>query len=796
MNLSARAHALEVLEFPDVLESIAIHAVGEEGRSRIRRLRPLDTRATAVRELSAVQEILEALSGEVGFELATIPDVGPVLARLSVPGTVLESDAIIACGGLLAASRRAASALSGRISDGGLVSGWVARLWSDRVLEDRVSRTFDEAGEVSDRASPELRRLRRQLQDRRSRLVDRLDEYSRSLPDRIRVADGSVTVRGGRYCIPVRREGKGSVGGLVHDASGSRQTLFVEPAIAIEPMNEIRELEIAVRREIDRILRALTEELQTNVVELADTFDALSDLDVVQARAAFALRLDCTLPELVEPDQPIRIRAGRHPLLAARGSVVPFDLELASSERVLLISGPNAGGKTVLLKSVGLIAALARSGIIPPVGPETQLPFFGGPFAIIGDEQSIEASLSTFGAQARNLAEILDEAGPEDLVLIDEIGSATDPAEGGALAAATLAALGEQVRLTIATTHLGDLKGLAEESIGTVNASLQFDAARLEPTFRLEKNRPGRSYALEIAARLGIPSRVLDDARARLDSDHQSLDSLLARLERDQAEIVEVRGVLEVARQELQRDRATLAEREEEIERRSLELEREGEVAVEAALREARQEVESAIERLEAEYASGGAAPDVRAARRATRDVVERRLRETRARKGDLSAERRSGPARKLTVGEAVTWSGTGRSGLLVEVRGDRGMVEIDGVRLTMPVSDLMPCGREKAATPDRRPPSERRERRPEFAVSTEIDLRGLRVEEVAARLNPALDAAVVAELPWLRIIHGKGTGALRSVVKELLDGDPRVTEHVSGDAREGGTGVTVVKFE
>jgi DNA mismatch repair protein MutS2 len=409
------------------------------------------------------------------------------------------------------------------------------------------------------------------------------------------------------------------------------------------------------------------------------------------------------MPDLVEPDQPIRIRAGRHPLLAARGEVVPFDLELDSSERVLLISGPNAGGKTVLLKSVGLITALARSGVIPPVGPETKLPFFGGPFAIIGDEQSIEASLSTFGAQVRNLAEILREAGSGDLVLIDEIGSATDPAEGGALAAATLAALGEQVRLTIATTHLGDLKGLAEERTGTVNASLQFDADRLEPTFRLEKNRPGRSYALEIAARLGIPSKLLDDARARLDSDHQSLDSLLARLEREQAEIVSVREALHAGRDELERDAASLAVREEEMERRSLELERERVFALEAALREARQEVESAIARLEAQYASGGAAPDVRDARRATRDVVERRLRETRARRADLSDEGRPGAAGELTVGEAVTWGGSGRSGLLVEVRGDRGMVEIDGVRLTMPVADLMPTTQGESNAPGRR---------------------------------------------------------------------------------------------
>lgn len=799
MSQSSRAHALEVLEFSDVLDLIAEGAVGEEGRARVRRLRPSGNRDAAARQLDAVDELRRALSGEDGFDLGPIPDARSTLARLAVEGAVLAPEGIVACGALLAVSRRAASVLSGRVDEGGLVHAWVDRLWSDRALEDRVDRSFDDAGEVSDQASPELRRLRRRLQDERSRLVDRLEEYTRSLPDRIRVADASVTVRGGRYCIPVRREGKRTVGGLVHDASGSRQTLFVEPAIAIDAMNEIRELEIAVRREIDRILAELTGALREHAPELSESFDALCDLDSARARALFASRLDCAVPELVDPGGAIVIRSGRHPLLAARGSVVPFDLDLGPDERVLLISGPNAGGKTVLLKSVGLFAALARSGVIPPVGPGTRLPFFGGLFAIIGDEQSIEASLSTFGAQTRNLAEILSTAQAEDLVLIDEIGSATDPAEGGALAGATLAALARQVRLTIATTHLGDLKGLAEESTGTVNASLQFDSERLEPTFRLEKNRPGRSYALEIAARLGVPEAVLSDARARLDSDHQSLDTLLARLEREQADVETLRAELERTRADVERRAEELDRREADVDRRSRDVEREGLASVESALRAARGEVEEAISRLESAYATGAAGTaDQKEARRATRDVVERRLRES---KVNRDALREPAPAPdELVIGQHVTWGGGGRTGILVEMRGERAVVEVEGVRLKMPITDLSVAGTARSGERKRHGGSkrleERRERRPEFTVKSEIDLRGLRAEEVEAALTPALDAAVVAELPWLRIIHGKGTGALRQVVQELLDRDPRVAEFASGDVREGGTGVTMVKFE
>ena len=297
------------------------------------------TRARAERELAAVDEIRRVLESEDGFVIETLPDLGAVIERLAVPGSMLEGALIASFGALLATSRRASSDLDGRVASDGLVAEWVDRLWSDRALEDRIGRCFDADGEISDDASPELRSLRRRLQDRRARLVDQLERYTRSLPERIRVPDGSVTVRGGRYCVPVRREGKKTVGGLVHDASASRQTLFVEPAIAIDGMNEIRELEIAVRREIDRILRELTDRLHENLPELSATYGALCDLDVARARAMFAHKLGCTPVELVEPSEPVRIREGRHPILADRGSVVPFDLDLDLDERGALDLG-------------------------------------------------------------------------------------------------------------------------------------------------------------------------------------------------------------------------------------------------------------------------------------------------------------------------------------------------------------------------------------------------------------------------------------------------------------------------
>lgn len=796
-GLTPGTHALKVLEFDEVLRLVAAEAVSEEGAHRVRDLEPLEDLHAARRQLEAVDELRCVLASEGGWDLDAVPPARGAIARLGIDGAVLEPADLIACAVLLAASRRAGTDLAGRLAGDGIAAAVVERLWSDRRLEDRVAGSFDDSGEVSDRASPELRRLRRRLLDRRAHLVDRLDEYSRSLPDRIRVSDGSVTVRAGRYCIPIRREGKGLVGGLVHDASGSRQTLFVEPTIAIEPMNVIRELEIATQREIDRILRALSDALRSHAGQLAETFEALGELDSLRARSVIALRLDCALPELEGADSALVIRSGRHPLLAAQSAaVVPFDLTLEADVRVLLISGPNAGGKTVLLKAIGLISALSKSGVIPPVGPGTRIPFFGGPFAIIGDEQSIEASLSTFGAQVRNLAAILEVGSPVDLVLIDEIGSATDPAEGGALAAATLAALADQVRLTIATTHLGDLKGLAEERPGTVNASLQFDSERLEPTYRLEKDRPGRSYALEIAARLGVPDRILADARARLDDDHRSLDTLLARLEVERREVRKTRTDVEATMASLTIREADLERLGDDLDARARTLEGEADRALEGRLQAARGEIEAAIQELEATYASGADGAGRREARREARDTAERGLRDSKARKASRRREPRPGAGVDASlIGSVVRWDVSGRTGVLAEIRGDRGVVEVDGLRLTVPIHELSPLDNREP-----RPGGTRRadvlERRPDFEVRSEVDLRGLRAEEVEAALIPVLDAAVVAELPWLRIIHGKGTGTLRQIVQDLLDRDPRIPGYRSGDPREGGTGVTVVELE
>jgi DNA mismatch repair protein MutS2 len=521
-------------------------------------------------------------------------------------------------------------------------------------------------------------------------------------------------------------------------------------------------------------------------------------LDTLQARARFAARYEGTVPEVLPPGtEEYVVVYGRHPLLLSREeAVVPFDLRMDRGERTLLISGPNTGGKTVLLKAIGLISLLTQSGVVPPVGPGTKLPVFRGVHADIGDEQSIEASLSTFSAHLRNLRETLDAADFESLVLIDETGSGTDPVEGGALAQAILLELTARSAFTVATTHLGQLKLLPTRDARVVNASLQFDSERLVPTYRLLKGVPGRSYGLAIARRLGMPANVLEEAEAVLPLGERDVGRLLLELEAREQRVTEIQSTLEL---ELSRTRAlreALEARQRELIRREKDSERRARQQARDLLLLARQEVEAAIQ--EVRQAGEGAQLDEAA--RAARRRVEQAA--TRHRERAPSAPRPPSapppePGLTLKVGSRVRIESLGRTGTVMELRDSKAMVEAGGMKLLLPRESLTPL------PPGDQEPQQRRRAHggggyvdADLNASPEVDLRGLRVDDLDLSLGRALDAALMAGLPSFRIIHGKGMGALRARVQELLRDDPRIASFRPGERTEGGSGVTVVNFE
>ena len=787
-------HAFEVIGLPEVLSRVAACASSRPGRDAVLSLSPATRPDLIQRELDRVRET--ARLAETARSLSKIPDARGALRRLRAPGGVLSPSELHSLGVLLRAGRELAHDLAAADPPLPLLASLRSRLLVHRALEERIRRTVDRTGEVLDSASPALPRLRGRLKRVRGTIVARLESYVRTLPAAWIIPDASVTVREGRYVIPLRRVGRRQVGGNVHGESASGATLFIEPPLAIELMNRVRELESAEVREVERVLAECTRALAPLCDQLAGSQEALIDFDSLDARARAALRWQGSVPEMLpEGESTVCIVRGRHPLLVLRedAEAVPFDLLLEPEERVLVVSGPNTGGKSVFLKSVGLVCVLAQCGVVPPVGPGTRLPAFRRFFADIGDEQSVERDLSTFAAHLANLKEILVGADETALVLIDEMGTGTDPAEGAALSAAVLETLANRRALTVVTSHLGQLKRLDTPGSGIVNGSLHFDPERTEPTYRFRKGRPGRSYGLAIARSLGFEATLIDRAESRLSRGEVRMEELLARLESLEADAARARASLAAREGEVERRgtenealRADLEAREREIARVERDAHRRARADARRILLEARLEVERAIAEVRA--GGGGDEKAVRGARRRVEAAAERH-RHRPAAAGGAPAPRPSTPFRP---GDRVRLANGGATATVVEIRPGRALVEArGGVRLEVPLQALA-----AAPSPARtEPPPVGRSSFSAEPPPPDSDLRGLRVDEAAARLQSILDRAVVADVPELRVIHGKGTGALRARVAELLEDDPRVREYRSGGVGEGGTGVTVVRL-
>ncbi len=794
---AASLEALDTIELPAVLDIIAGYAAGPLGAERVRQRRPIANLVWIDRELARVGEVAALFRKGDGLLAEPVPDVRPALARLRVEGSVLEGTELLGIGRVLGAGRAVHADLT-RVAPQASRSAELLCELPDRRLDRRIEQSIGPDGEVLDSASPRLAAARREVHDARQRLVRRLESLLRGL-DAASVPQGAtVTVREGRYVVPVRRDSRSRPQGIVHDESASAGTLFIEPAEAIELGNALREAQVAEQRETLRVLRELTDLLRPELPAIRATLELTVAVDDLVARARYAFALDAEVPAVDAAPAAVVIRNGRHPLLLAGGApVVPFDLELAADERTLLVSGPNTGGKTVLLKGTALMSALAQSGIVPPLGAASRLPAFTRFFADIGDRQSIAASLSTFSAHVQALGVILAEADAATLVLLDEVGSGTDPTEGAALAAAVLATLTARGATTLATTHLGALKDLATHTPGVVNGSLEFDGATLAPSYRFQKGVPGRSWGLAIARRLGVPAEVLADAEARVPDAEKSLDALLASVE-ERARTLEAEQAALAARQldaeglaarlALQHD--AQESRERELRRREKEAERQGREQARAFLLDARERVEEAVARAKASTED--------AAAREARRMVEEGIRAL----DEMSRgaeEQTSSVGESLGVGTRVR-IGTGGTGEVVEIRADGKLVVLAGaMRMVVDAASVATVGQSGGA--------EERKSRPaprlfgsfallaEQGAPFELDLRGMTGDEAEAATVAAVDAAVLAEHPFLRIIHGMGTGVVRDRVHRVVRGDRRIAKFALAPRNQGGSGVTIVEF-
>ena len=662
---------------------VAAHAAGPLGAARIAGRLPATDPAAIRDALAQVAELAALLITDESIRAEPVPDITQALELLAVWGSAIEASALAELTVALAAMRVVAADLK-RLG----TTHNAPRTASLRVdppakeLETKLVQSISPDGQVLDSASKDLARARQRVREARKHVMDKLGAILGALDQTDRAPDAAVTLRGGRYVIPIRSTARSRVGGIVHDESATRSTVFVEPPEIIELGNELRAAESAELREVLRVLRDLTDLLRPHRAAIAAAWEMCIAFDDLCARARYAVEVNGFVPEI---GGHLKIRGGRHPLLLGEGRsmlrpyssdlVVPFDLDMHADEFTILVSGPNTGGKTVLIKAVGLLTLLAQSGIVPPIGPHSSLPVFTEVFADIGDRQSIAASLSTFSAHVAALREILDRAGSGSLVLLDEIGSGTDPAEGGALAAATLKTLTRRRAITLATTHLGALKQLAAETVGIVNASLQFDAETLTPTYRLLKGVPGRSYGLAIARRLGVAEDVLAEAERGVPDAERTLDRLLASVEARGRDIDARAAGLEAREAQLALERQNLQnlqDLENQLHLREKALDKDARDRARAYLLEARKTVEAALGQARAAVNEATA----KEARRMVEEAIEKTA--------GGRADGQMGRETVFKIGERVRTE-QGKVGVVAEIRSDgRVVVEIGPIRLVI----------------------------------------------------------------------------------------------------------------
>lgn len=665
----------------------------------------------------------------------------------------------------------------------------------------RLRRSLSPSGEILDTASPELAQIRKDLhyalQHAAGLLEDMLGRITESREDSF------VTLREGRYVISVRAQQRGAMPGLVHGRSNSGQSVLLEPFEAVEANNRVAEGREEEKREEARILAELSELLRSQGEALSDAFAAMGELDLIRAEALLALALRAEPPALNHEGR-IRLVQARHPILAEaedRGGarVVPLNLELLRERPVLLISGPNMGGKSVALKTVGLLELMAKAGLHVPAADGTDLPLVDSVFVDLGDEQSIEGDLSTFAGHLRNIGRVWTDATSDSLVLLDELGGGTDPEEGAALAMAILETLAARSTLTLATTHITSVKLFAGEQPRMQNAAMEFDAASFRPLFRLTIGEPGRSRAFEIARRILPDAGLLERAEAYRSPLLIGMDRLLGQVDREKVRLEEARAALERQAEDLRRATELKARQAERLRERLRKIRDDRRAALDRLYREAEEEIRSRREALEAriraaEEASAQVVPAavVPDLRRAERELSRRRL-EAR------SNRRREVQGRKLSVegmqpGRSAWLPDLEATVRILRIAADRAWVDWNGRRLEVAVSSLeeIPEGRAQVSAS---PPAVRIEEASPEPVGRELDLRGLRAEEALEKLDRFLDRASLQHLHQVRIVHGKGTGVLKREVEKHLEGHPLVTGFRMGELAEGGWGVTVAEL-
>ena len=785
--------SLTTLEYDKIIDRLVSFAASDKAKERLKKLVPMTDIHDINAALSETSDALSRVYAKGAVSFGGVHDIGASVKRLEI-GSSLNTVELLHISSLLTAAARVKNYYEDTTDS---LTGYFHALEPLTPLNTEIKRCIVSEDEISDDASANLRSIRRQKVLAAERIHTELNKMLNSSSVRNCLQDFVITSRSGRYCLPVKTEYKSQVPGMVHDQSATGSTLFIEPAAVVKLNNDIRELELKEQAEIEAILAELSAKASEFTDELLTDFQVLTTLDFIFAKAQMSKQYKCSCP-VMNTNNYINIKKGRHPLIDPH-KVVPIDIYLGKNFNLLIITGPNTGGKTVSLKTVGLLTLMAQSGLHIPALDHSELAVFDNVFADIGDEQSIEQSLSTFSSHMTNTVSILKEADAHSLILFDEIGAGTDPTEGAALAISILNDLHKRGITTMATTHYSEIKVYALTTDGVENACCEFDVESLRPTYRLLIGIPGKSNAFAISKKLGLPDYIIKDASARMDADDVQFEDLLSDLEHSRITIEKERAEINAYKQEIQQLKDELKTKSDRLDERRDKILRKANEEAAAILKDAKEYADQTIKTMNKH---GMTVKELEKQRSAIRDKMNKRQEKLsvqaakpKAHKAhDISEFKVGTHVRVLSMNliGTVTAPPSPKGEITVQMGSLSTKTKINNLEILVGYKDP----EEAKKAPKGAGGSGKIKMSKAASISHEINLLGLTVDEAVAKLDKYLDDAYISRIPQVRIVHGKGTGALRNGVTAYLRGVPYIKSFRLGEIGEGDTGVTIVDFK
>lgn len=781
---------LRILEYKHIIEKLKTYTASSLGKEKVEELQPSYDLKWVLNEQQATLEAFNIyrLKGDVPF--GGIRDIRPWVKRAQIGGMLQASD-LVDVADLLYGGRQLKQFLHPIFEEQELptIQQWAQQITDVRELEREIRSCIDDHGQVMDSASSALRTSRAQIRSAEARIKQQLDRLTRSSSVKTMLQDPIVTIRNDRYCLPVKSDYRNQFGGMVHDQSSSGATLFIEPKEVVQINNELKEAKLREEKEVEKILRQLTANVAEETDPLLINVNALKELDFVFAKARFAKELKAIQPKINDQGY-FHLKNARHPFIEAE-EIVPVSFELGAAFTSLVITGPNTGGKTVTLKTLGLLTLMACSGLFIPAEEGSEMAVVSGVYADIGDEQSIEQNLSTFSGHMTNIIRILEAIDEQSLILLDELGAGTDPGEGAALAMAILDNIHQKGARVAATTHFSELKAYAYSQEGVQNASMEFDLQTLQPTYRLLVGIPGKSNAFAIARRLGLSDHVIEQAQSRMSAEETRVDSMISSLEENQRqtehEVAEARRI----RRETEQLREKLARNQEQLERDKQQAMERAQLEANEYVLKMKEEAEEIIRDLRSRSDGLGHIKDHELIdARKKLDEASEQTRERKVAHGSRTSGASKGKV-AFQPGDQVYVHSFGQKGYIVEkVQGREYLVQLGIMKMKVPYDQMEIVQQKQPVFQPTMSVQTSQE-----TVRTELDIRGQTVDEAVMKVDKYLDDALISGYHQVSIIHGKGTGQLRKGIHEFLKGHGRIKTFRLGESGEGGSGVSVVQF-